>query len=113
MFVPIIDVHTPVARETRKPKNNPGAHVRRLDHVNIRVGDPRGFHEFMTKVLGVRRSDQTEDYSQAWYRGGDGFHHTVAAGPGEGLHHYGFDAYPMLDLALVADGLVLKGRRLL
>jgi len=113
LFGPILEVHTPVARESLKPMNDPGVHARRLDHVNIRVSDPHAFHEFTTKVLGMRLSDRTDDYSRAWYRAGDGFHHTIAAGPGEGLHHYGFDAYSILDLAAVADGLVLKGRSLL
>jgi Glyoxalase/Bleomycin resistance protein/Dioxygenase superfamily len=92
-FGPIIEVHTPVEREALKPMNNPGARARRLDHVNVRVNDPHGFYEFMTRVLGMRLSDRTADYSRAWYRAADGFHHTIAAGPGEGLHHYGFDAH--------------------
>ena len=112
-FGPIIEVHTPVPREPVLPQNRPGLHAKRLDHVNLRVNDPRGFHDFVTTALGMRLSDRTENYGRAWYRAGDGFHHTFAAGPGDGLHHYGFDAHSLLDLAAVADGLRLKGRTLL
>lgn len=112
-FGPIFEVHTPVPREPVLPQNNPGVRAKRLDHVNLRVNDARGFHDFVTGVLGMRLSDRTENYGRAWYRAGDGFHHTLAAAPGEGIHHYGFDAASLLDLAAVADGLTLKGRVLL
>jgi catechol 2,3-dioxygenase len=112
-FGPIFEVHTPSPRETAPIHARPPIRAKRLDHVNLRVSDPRGFHDLVTNMLGMRLSDRTEDFSRAWYRGEDGFHHTLAAGVGEGLHHYGFDAYSVLDLVGVADTLVAKGRTLL
>ncbi len=112
-FGPVFEIHTPVPRDKPQPINAPNTHSKRLDHANLRVNDPRAFHDFATGTLGMQLSDRTEDYSRAWYRCGDGFHHTLAAGQGNGLHHYGFDAHSLLDLAAVADNLVLKGRSLL
>ena len=112
-FGPIFEVHTPSRRDfLPRPRRLP-IRVRRLDHVNLRVSDPRGFHDLMTRMLGMRLSDRTEDFSRAWYRAADGFHHTVAAGVGSGLHHYGFDAHSIVDLVGVADNLVAHGRTLL
>lgn len=112
-FGPIFEVHTPSPRTAGAVRERPPIRARRLDHVNLRVNDPRGFHDLLTTMLGMHLSDRTEDFSRAWYRGADGFHHTVAAGVGEGLHHYGFDAHSVLDLVGVADALVAKGRTLL
>ena len=75
--------------------------------------DPRAFHDFLTSFLGMKLSDRTTNFERAWYRAEDGFHHTIAAAPGEGIHHYGFDAYGIVDLASVADNLVARGRELL
>lgn len=112
-FGPIFEVHTPSPRNAGAVRERPPIRAKRLDHVNLRVNDPRGFHDLLTTMLGMRLSDRTEDFSRAWYRGADGFHHTVAAGVGEGLHHYGFDAHSVLDLVGVGDTLVSKGRTLL
>jgi catechol 2,3-dioxygenase len=113
-FGPIIEVHTAVERDKESlPLLNDGRHVRRLDHVNLRASDCRGFHDFATRFLGMKLSDRTTNYERAWYRAHDGFHHTIAAAPGEGIHHFGFDAYSVLDLAGVADNLVARGRALL
>jgi catechol 2,3-dioxygenase-like lactoylglutathione lyase family enzyme len=112
-FGPILEVHTPSPRDPAPIHSRPPIRAKRLDHVNLRVSDPRGFHDLVTTMLGMRLSDRTEDFSRAWYRGADGFHHSLAAGVGEGLHHYGFDAHSVLDLVGVADTLVAKGRTLL
>ena len=111
---PILEVHTPVARrDVGPPLMTGGRRVRRLEHVNLRVSDTEGFHDFATKLLGLQLSDRTTKYERAWYRAADGFHHTLAAGPGNGIHHYAFDAYAIDDLIEVADTLVSKGRSLL
>ncbi len=113
-FGPILEVHTAVERQQRGPNLlSDGRHVRRLDHVNLRVSDTRAFYDFMTSFLGMKLSDRTTNFERAWYRAGDGFHHTIAAAPGDGIHHYGFDAYSVIDLAAVADNLVARGRELL
>jgi catechol 2,3-dioxygenase-like lactoylglutathione lyase family enzyme len=112
-FGPIFEVHTPIAREDIAPASLNGKRVRRLEHVNLRATDPRGFHDLVTRLLGMKLSDRTTQYERAWYRAADGFHHTFAAGPGNGLHHYAFDAHGLYDLAGTADALVAKGRNLL
>ena len=112
-FGPIFEVHTPIAREAIASASLNGKRVRRLEHVNLRATDPRGFHDLVTRMLGMKLSDRTTQYERAWYRAADGFHHTFAAGPGNGLHHYAFDAHGLYDLAGVADALVAKGRSLL
>jgi catechol 2,3-dioxygenase len=112
-FGPIFEVHTPVAREKIESSALNGKRVRRLEHVNLRATDPKGFHDLITRLLGIKLSDRTTQYERAWYRCADGYHHTIAAGPGNGLHHYAFDAHGFTDLAGVADALVAKGRSLL
>ena len=112
-FGPIFEVHTPIAREAIASASLNGKRVRRLEHVNLRATDPRGFHDLVTRLLGMKLSDRTTQYERAWYRAADGFHHTFAAGPGNGLHHYAFDAHGLHDLAGTADALVAKGRNLL
>lgn len=112
-FGPIFEVHTPIEREDIAIAELNGKRVRRLEHVNLRASDPRGFHDLVTRLLGMKLSDRTTQYERAWYRAADGFHHTFAAGPGSGLHHYAFDAHGFTDLAGTADALVAKGRSLL
>ncbi|MET0443525.1 MAG: VOC family protein [Pseudorhodoplanes sp.] len=112
-FGPIFEIHTPIERETIAAAALNGKRVRRLEHVNLRATDPRGFHDLVVALLGMKLSDRTTQYERAWYRAADGFHHTFAAGPGNGLHHYAFDAHGFTDLAATADALVAKGRSLL
>ena len=112
-FGPVIEVHTPIERESITPSASNSARVRRLEHVNLRASDPKGFHDLVTSMLGLKLSDRTTNFERAWYRCADGYHHTVACGPGSGIHHYAFDAHGLYDLAAVADALVAKGRRLL
>ena len=112
-FGPIFEVHTPIQREPIDPAKFNGARVRRLEHVNLRASDPKGFHDLVTRLLGMKLSDRTTGYERAWYRCADGYHHTFACGPGDGLHHYAFDAHALYDLAGVADALAAKGRSLL
>ncbi len=112
-FGPILEVHTPVPRDDIPLHARAPSRARRLDHVNLRVDDPRGFHDLLTGMLGMHLSDRTEDFGRAWYRAADGFHHAIAAGVGAGLHHYGFDAFSVMDLVGVADTLVARGRTLL
>jgi catechol 2,3-dioxygenase len=112
-FGPVFEVHSPIAREEIPPTAGNGRRVRRLEHVNLRASDPKGFHDLVTRLLGMKLSDRTTNYERAWYRCADGFHHTFACGPGSGLHHYAFDAHGLYDLAGVADALVAKGRSLL
>jgi catechol 2,3-dioxygenase-like lactoylglutathione lyase family enzyme len=114
-FGPIVEIHTPVERQPHRGPNllSDGRHARRLDHVNLRVNDTHAFYDFMTSFLGMKLSDRTTNFERAWYRAQDGFHHTIAAAPGNGIHHFGFDAYSIVDLASVADNLVARGRELL
>lgn len=112
-FGPIFEVHTPIEREPIDPAKFNAARVRRLEHVNLRASDPKGFHDLVTRLLGMKLSDRTTGYERAWYRCADGYHHTFACGPGDGLHHYAFDAHALYDLAGVADALAAKGRSLL
>jgi catechol 2,3-dioxygenase-like lactoylglutathione lyase family enzyme len=112
-FGPIFEAHTPVPRDGKTNRSWPDCRARRLDHINLRVSDPRGFHDFLTGTLEMRLSDRTSDYGRAWYRTADGFHHTIAAGVGTGFHHFGFDAPSVQDLISVADKLHSRGRTLL
>lgn len=112
-FGPVFEVHTPVRRKAGPLHHHNPARLTRLDHCTMRTSDPQGFHDLVTKVLGMRLSDRTESFSNAWYRAGDGYHHTLSAGVGSGLHHYGFAARSVMDLADFADALAAKGRHLL
>ena len=67
-FGPIFEVHTPIAREDIAPALTNGKRVRRLEHVNLRATDPRGFHDLVTRMLGMKLSDRTTQYERAWYR---------------------------------------------
>lgn len=112
-FGPIFEVHTPVPRaEVPLYHYNP-PRLTRFDHCTLRSSDPQGFHDLVTKLLGLRLSDRTENFSNAWYRAGDGYHHALSAGTGSGLHHYGFAARSIMDVADIADRLASEGRRLL
>ena len=46
-FGPIFEVHTPIAREAIASASLNGKRVRRLEHVNLRATDPRGFHDLV------------------------------------------------------------------
>ncbi len=112
-FGPTFEIHTPVARELPARHVGPGSRPRRLEHVNIRVTDTHGFRDMLTGMLGMKISDRTANDEIVWYRAWDGYHHTIAAGSGSGLHHYAFDAYAFEDLVGIADTLSLKGRTML
>ncbi len=112
-FGPIFELHTPAVRELPARHVGTGSRPRRLEHVNLRVSDVHGFRDMLTRMLGMMISDRTENDEIVWYRTWDGYHHTIAAGNGSGLHHYAFDAYAFEDLVGVADTLALKGRTLL
>lgn len=61
----------------------------------------------------MKLSDRTADDGFRWYRGADGYHHTIAMGPGaSALHHYAFDLHCLEDLARIADNLALKSQSL-
>lgn len=110
----ILEVHTPVARTEPMFANGPGSRARRLEHVNCFVPDVAATAEFYLKTLGMKLSDQTEDGALRWFRVEDGYHHTMALGPGDGrMHHYAFDLRAMEDLAHLADTLLLDDRTLL
>lgn len=111
-FGPILEIHTPVPRDDF-PHNTGAGAPRRLDHVNLRASDVRGFHDFATSVLGMKLSDRTTQMERIWLRGWDGYHHTVAVGPGEGFHHYGFEAVSFESLLEMADRLTLEDRQML
>ncbi len=111
---PIFEVHTPVPRDQTARYGGHGAQPVRLEHVNIRVTDAKGFGTFCETVFGMKLSDRTTHDELQWFRAADGFHHTIAIGTGEAkLHHYGFDVRCFEDLATIADTLALKGRAML
>jgi catechol 2,3-dioxygenase len=100
---PIFEVHTPVQRRDTGPAlMTDRRRVKRLEHVNLRTSDPQAFHDLVTQLLGLKLSDRTTNFERAWYRALDGFHHTLAAGSGQGIHHYAFDAFALDDLVEVA-----------
>ena len=107
-FGPVLEVHTPVPRG-----GAPAPGFLRLDHVNLRASDPPGMQELLASVLGMALSDRTANYERAWYRAADGFHHTLAVGPGRGIHHYSFQCESMAVIAQLADRLSAAGRRLI
>lgn len=112
-FGPVFEVHTPIARDQPPQYIGTTTRPRRLEHVNCRIQDSLGFHDLLTKLFGMKVSDRTNDNALIWYRAADGFHHTIAAGKGDEMHHYAFDAYSVEDLVSLADALDLKGRELL
>ena len=110
----IFEVHTPIPRTEPAAYIGPGSRPRRIEHVNILVPDVQATGSFLREVLGLKLSDSAGDNLLAWYRAGDGYHHTVALGPGPGkLHHYAFDLHAMEDLVGIADRLALKQRTML
>lgn len=110
----LIEVHTPIARSVPARYVGPGARPRRIEHVNMLVPDTAALGDFCNKVLGMKLSDRTDDDALRWYRCEDGFHHSIAMGPGPGkLHHYAFDLHALEDLATIADTLAIKNRAML
>ncbi len=110
----IFEVHTPVPRDQPSRRIGHGPNPVRLEHVNVRVLDARGFGDFCADVFGMKLSDRTTNDELMWFRAADGFHHTIAIGTGPAkLHHYGFDANCFEDIARVADTLSVKGRAML
>ncbi|MGV2181469.1 VOC family protein [Rhizobium rhizogenes] len=110
---PIFEVHSPVTRQRHRAHHYNPCRIERLDHCTTRTDDPQSFHDLVTRLMGLRLSDRTENFSNAWYRGADGYHHLLSAGIGSGLHHYGFAARSVIDMADLADMLAAKGKRLL
>ncbi|MCF1495726.1 oxidoreductase [Agrobacterium vitis] len=111
----IFEVHTPITRNQPRhySYSAPGARPRRIEHINSFAPDTAAFGEFCQKGLGMKLSDMTEDGALRWYRAEDGYHHTIAMGPGEsGLHHYAFDLHSLQDLQTIADNLAEKDRAL-
>ena len=107
----IFEMHTPIAR------SEPVSYVsrpKRIEHVNVLVPDVQAMADFLTGTLGLKLSDSAGDGMLSWYRAADGFHHTVAMGPGPGkLHHYAFDLRTLQDLSSVADTLAAHRRALI
>lgn len=112
-FGPSFEVHTPVPRSGSKRHFGTGSRPVRFEHVNLWVPDTLAFGDFLTGTLGMRLSDRTEGHELSWYRAWDGFHHTIAVGQGNKMHHYAFDAASVQDLVHLADALVVKDRQLL
>lgn len=109
----VFEVHTPIARNQTARYNGSGARPRRIEHINALSPDTAAFGAFCEKTLGMKLSDRTSDDGFRWYRAADGYHHTIAMGPGAGtLHHYAFDCHSFQDLSRIADNLALKDRAL-
>ncbi|MGX1100217.1 VOC family protein [Amorphus sp. MBR-141] len=108
-----MEVHAPVARSASAYHAMPGARPRRLEHVNLFVPDTAETADCITDILGMKLSDQTDGGALRWFRAEDGYHHSLALGPGEGrLHHYAFDLKSQEELARLADTLVARERTL-
>jgi catechol 2,3-dioxygenase len=113
-FGPIFEIFSQLPRRTANAAADADrCLVHGLDHVNLRVNDPRAFHDFAIDVLGLRLSDRTTGFERAWYRAADRRHHTIAAAPGTGIHHFGFDAPRVENMIKAADNLVAADRTLL
>lgn len=109
----VFEIHTPIARNQAARYNSVGARPRRIEHINALSPDTAALGAFCEKTLGMKLSDHTSDDAHRWYRGADGYHHTIAMGPGaSALHHYAFDHHCLEDLARIADNLLLKDRAL-
>ena len=105
----IFEIHTPIARDQDARYLGGCARPKRIEHINAFAPDTAAFGEFCEGTLGLKLSDMTEDDQFRWYRAQDGFHHTVAMGPGPStLHHYAFDLHCLEDLSRIADNLALK-----
>ncbi|MGJ5132318.1 VOC family protein [Bradyrhizobium oligotrophicum] len=109
----VFEVHTPIARSLPARYNGVGARPRRIEHINAFSPDTGAFGAFCEKTLGMKLSDRTADDGFRWYRAADGYHHTIAMGPGSSaLHHYAFDHHCLEDLSRIADNLSIKDRAL-
>ncbi len=109
----VFEVHSPIARNQSERYNGVGARPRRVEHVNAFAPDTLAFGAFCEKTLGMKLSDRTSDDGFRWYRAADGYHHTIAMGPGQSaLHHYAFDLHCFDDLMRIADNLAMKNRSL-
>lgn len=109
----VFEIHSPIARNQPASHNGAGARPRRIEHINAFSPDTAAFGDFCARTLGMKLSDHTADDGFRWYRAADGYHHTIAMGPGaSALHHYAFDLHCMEDLMRVADNLALKQRAL-
>lgn len=107
----VFEIHSPIARSQSERYNGVGARPRRIEHVNAFAPDTLAFGAFCEKTLGMKLSDRTADDGFRWYRAADGYHHTIAMGPGQSaLHHYAFDLHCFEDLMRIADNLVMKDR---
>jgi catechol 2,3-dioxygenase len=111
---PVFEVHTPVARIDLPRHWGARPRPRRIEHINVHVDDANATHSIMVDILEMKLSDQTNDAQFRWYRAHDGYHHTVAIGPGDGrLHHYAFDMHSIRDLSSIADNLAGEERSLI
>jgi catechol 2,3-dioxygenase len=109
----VFEIHSPIARNQPTSYNSAGPRPRRIEHINAFAPDTAAFGDFCAKTLGMKLSDRTADDGFRWYRAADGYHHTIAMGPGaSALHHYAFDLHCMEDLMRIADNLALKQRAL-
>jgi catechol 2,3-dioxygenase len=109
----VFEVHTHIARNQPERYIGGGPRPRRIEHINAFSPDTSAFGEFCAKTLSMKLSDRTSDDGFRWYRGADGYHHTIAMGPGaSALHHYAFDLHSLEDLSRIADNLALKSRSL-
>jgi len=109
----VFEIHTPIARNQPERYIGGGPRPRRIEHINAFSPDTAAFGDFCAKTLGMKLSDRTADDGFRWYRGADGYHHTIAMGPGaSALHHYAFDLHCLEDISRIADNLALKSRSL-
>ena len=87
------EIHTPIRGhiyDRRHPTTGVGAN--RLDHLNLITPDPAATRHQLSRIGGLRLSEQMINDSLSWMYGGNRQHHILGIVKGRvGLHHYSFE----------------------
>jgi len=105
-----------VERQLQRFHLHRGAHIMRVDHVNLHVPDVTYAESWYTNVLGFRRSEYTEtedDPPRVWatwlHRKQNVHDVALMTGPGPRLHHVGFWTQETGNVLRAADILAAAG----
>ena len=105
-----------VERQLQRFHLHRGAHIMRVDHVNLHVPDVSFAESWYTEVLGFRRSEFTEtedDPPRVWatwlHRKQNVHDVALMTGPGPRLHHVGFWTQETGNVLRAADILSASG----
>jgi catechol 2,3-dioxygenase len=105
-----------VERQLQRFHLHRGAHIMRVDHVNLHVPDVAFAESWYTNVLGFRRSEYTEtedDPPRVWatwlHRKQNVHDVALMTGPGPRLHHIGFWTQETGNVLRAADILSASG----